>query len=220
LSNISTLIGEIVDVKTSGEAIFRGTLIEVGQDIIVLFDDENFIYIPLLHVHRINLSDNIDETISDPNEASLRKIEAISYHKTLLNAKGIFTEIYVTGGKSLHGYITEVLSDYLVFYSPIYKTIFISLNHLKWLMPYKQNTTPYTLSNKELPINPPSIPLLHSFEEQLKKSEGKLVVLDTQATSMKVGVLKKVNNGFIELTIVNGESIYVNLDHIKSLHLP
>jgi hypothetical protein len=220
LSNISTLIGEIVDVKTSGEVIFRGTLIEVGQDIIVIFDDKNFIYIPLLHVHRINLSDNLDETISDPSETSLEKIESISYRETLLNTKGIFTEIYVTGGKSLHGYITEVRSDYFVFYSPIYKTIFISLTHLKWLTPYKQNMTPYTLSNKKFPANPFSDPLLHSFEEQLKEFEGKLIVLDTQATSMKVGLLKEVKNGFVELTIVNGESIYLNLDHIKSLHLP
>ncbi|MFS0907105.1 DUF2642 domain-containing protein [Priestia aryabhattai] len=186
MNNISTLIGAIVDVKISGEAIFRGTLIEIGQDIIVLFDDKNFIYIPLLHIHRINLSDDLDETISDPNETSLEKIEAISFRETLLNAKGIFTEIYVTGGKSLHGYITEVRSDYVVFYSPIYKTIFISLTHLKWLTPYKQNMTPYTLSNKEFPANPFSNPLLNFFEEQLKKFEGKLVVLDIQATSMKV----------------------------------
>ncbi|GAA3314295.1 hypothetical protein GCM10020331_006470 [Ectobacillus funiculus] len=54
-------------------AFFRGKLIESGKDILVLSDGERFVYIPLLHVHRINLSPIINDHLSDPTETSLAK---------------------------------------------------------------------------------------------------------------------------------------------------
>ena len=56
--------------------------------------------------------------------------------------------------------------------------MFISMNHVKWLIPYPPNTTPYSLNNQNLPLKPVSTPLARSFEEQLKKLENQLVIID------------------------------------------
>ncbi|WP_028402983.1 hypothetical protein [Ectobacillus panaciterrae] len=219
--SITTLRGKQVDVEISGKNLFQGILIESGKGIIVLFDGERFVYIPFVHVHRINLSPTINDDISNPSEGSLAEdTESISYRTILNNAKGRFTEIYVTGDISLHGYITSVRSDYFAFYSPVYKTMLISLHHLKWLVPYNLKTIPYTLSNQKLPVIPSSIPLLRSLEEQLKKWEGELVVFDIGKMSTKIGLLKKISDGIIELAVASGESVYLKLSHIKCVHLP
>ncbi|MBO9130796.1 DUF2642 domain-containing protein [Bacillus sp. 165] len=219
--SIAALCGKHVDVVISGNAFFQGTLIESGKDILVLFDSQRYIYIPLLHVHRINLSPIINDNFSDPSEAFLAKdTQSISFRTILTNAKGLFTEIYVTGNKSLHGYIITVRSDYFAFYSPVYKMMLISLHHLKWIIPYNLKTPPYTLSNEKLPVIPSSIPLLRSFEEHLKKWEGELIVFDMGEDPMKIGLVKKVSDAIIEFVIASGETIYLKLSHIKSAHLP
>jgi hypothetical protein len=221
LSDVSTLLGKQVSVQLSGNHSFKGILTDVAQDILVLYDGQQFFYIPWIHVHRLQLSSTLDEQINQPSETSLaEEIESISYRKILTNAKGIFTEIYVTGNLSFHGYITNVLADYFVFYSPVFKIMFISLHHLKWLTPYNKSITPYTLSNENLPVNPSNVPLLRSLVDQLKKAEGKLVVFDGGGDPMKIGLLKKVENKQVQLAIAGGEIVYLNPAHIKSVHLP
>ncbi|MEK3887368.1 DUF2642 domain-containing protein [Bacillus sp. FSL K6-3431] len=205
----------------SGESYFQGVLTDFGQDVLVLFNGQQYIYIPLLHVHRINLNTDMKNYVDNPSEYSLaEETESLSYRKILTNAKGIFTEIYVTRNLTFHGYVTNVLSNYLAFYSPVYKLIFIPLEHLKWLTPYNQSTTPYTLSNEKLPVNSSNVPLLRSFEEQLKKAEGKLVVFDAGLDPSKIGLLKMVENNFAELANASGETVYLKLNHIKSVQLP
>lgn len=221
MSYLSTLLKKQVIVKLSGDNLIEGILTDIGQDILVIFDGSRFFYIPWIHIHRIRISPSTNEQILEPSHSSLaEEMETISYRKILTNAKGVFSEIYVTGNMSFHGYITSVLSDYFVFYSPIYKLMYISLHHLKWLTPYNQCVSPYTLSNESLPVNPSNIPLLRSLENQLKKAEGKLVVFDGGCDPLKVGLLKKVENNVIELAIASGESVYINISHIKSIHLP
>ncbi len=146
--------------------------------------------------------------------------ETISYRKILNNAKGQFLEIFVTGNRSIHGYITSVLNDYIVFYSPVYKTLFISMQHLKWLIPYSSQLTPYTLSNAALPVVPSNIPLSRSFEEQLKKFEGQLLVFDLGDNPIKVGLLKSISNNIVELVTAGGQTIYWKLMHLKTVHIP
>jgi len=98
--------------------------------------------------------------------------------------------------------------------------MFISLSHLKWLAPYHQNMTPYTLSHSSLPVLPNTMPMQRSLAEQLKKHEGELIVFDGGSNPMKIGLLKKVDNSIAELSIANGESIFLQLQHIKSVHMP
>ncbi|WP_108670133.1 DUF2642 domain-containing protein [Peribacillus acanthi] len=221
MSDINTLMGKQVSILLSGKTSFKGVLTDLGQDILVLYNGNQFIYIPFLHVHRIKKTIDKNEFVSNPTESAFPdEMDAISYRKILTNAKGTFSEIYVTGNLTFHGYITSVLNDYFVFYSPVYKTMFISMSHLKWLTPYNQTITPYSLSNESLPVNPSSVPLQRSLEEQLKREVGKLVVFDAGSDPMKIGKLLNVNNNLVELALANGDTVYLKLSHIKSIHLP
>ncbi|WP_163100612.1 DUF2642 domain-containing protein [Peribacillus alkalitolerans] len=220
MSNINTLMGQQVCILLSGKTTFKGVLIDLGQDILVLYNGQQFIYIPMLHVHRIQLVKDKNEFVSSPTESEIPDdMDAISYRKILTNAKGTFAEIYVTGNLTFHGYITSVLNDYFVFYSPVYKTMFISMSHLKWLTPYNQTVTPYSLSNESLPVHPTSVPIQRSLEEQLKREVGKLVVFDAGSDPMKIGKLISVNNNLVELAIANGDTVFLKLSHIKSVHM-
>ena len=224
LKDIHSLIGQKVELEVSGRTIFQGILVDLGQDILVLFNGKDYFYIPFLHVHNLRTNPLIELEGNENQEAPVSPINedqsTISYRKTLMNAKGRFVEIFVTGNKSIHGYITNVLNDYFVFYSPVYKTMFISLNHLKWLTPYQTNITPYTLGNEELPVKPINMPLQRSLEEQLKKLEGNLVVFDIGDHPLKIGLLKQVQNNLIKLITASGETVFWKILHIKSIHMP
>lgn len=204
-----------------GGSTFNGILVDTGLDILVLFDGYKFIYFPIIHLQYLKASSPDEDVIEQPSEsAPFNSDDQISYRKILNNAKGLFVEIYVCGNQSIHGYITSILNDYFVFYSPVYKTIFISLNHLKWLIPYTENNTPYSLDNKQLPVNPTKLTLSRTFDEQLKKLENQLVVFDIGDKANKAGLIKKINNNMIELISANGEKVYWRLHHIKTVHLP
>lgn len=221
MSEAVALLGKQVDIQLSGDNWFTGILTDLSSDIIVLFTGQQFLYFPMLHVHRYNLSKDIDTDLLPPIGFYVAEEKmSISYRKALMNAKGIYTEIYVTGHSSLHGYITNVFNDYITFYSPIYKLMYISLHHLKWLTPYNQNETPYTLTTEHLSIKPTHTPLYRSLGEQLKNAEGNLVVFDGGEDPMKIGLLKKVDNNFVELTTAKGESIFLKISHIKTVYLP
>ncbi|WP_318508943.1 DUF2642 domain-containing protein [Bacillus sp. T3] len=221
---MKNLLGKEVEIEISGRTNFTGLLIDSGLDIIVLFDGHNYLYIPLMHLHNIcerTLKTN-PEIIEKPtfDMPFQNEKETISYRKILNNAKGQFLEIFVTGNRSIHGYITSVLNDYIVFYSPVYKNVFVSMQHLKWLIPYSNALTPYTLSNTVLPVVPSSIPLARSFEEQLKKYEGKLLVFDLGDNPSKVGLVKNINNNIVNLTTAGGETVFWKLMHLKTVHMP
>src|SRR6478735_2399957 len=175
MSNFMTLLGKQIEIQISGDDFFEGLLIDFGQDIFVLFNGQQFVYIPLLHVHSIKLSDKKNQITNSPTEQSfMEEVEAISYRKVLINAKGMFIEIYATGNISFHGYILNVLNDYLIFYSPVYKIIFIPLNHVKWLTPYNHNVTPYTLDSKALPVKPSNISFSRTLEERSEEHTSEL----------------------------------------------
>ena len=221
---MKNLLGKEVEIEISGRTNFTGLLIDSGLDIIVLFDGHNYLYIPLMHLHNISertLKTN-PEIIEKPtfDMPFQNEKETISYRKILNNAKGQFLEIFVTGNRSIHGYITSVLNDYIVFYSPVYKNVFVSMQHLKWLIPYSNALTPYTLSNTVLPVVPSSIPLARSFEEQLKKYEGKLLVFDLGDNPSKVGLVKNISNNIVNLTTAGGQTVFWKLMHLKTVHMP
>ncbi|WP_379965734.1 DUF2642 domain-containing protein [Ectobacillus sp. sgz5001026] len=219
--SIASLRGKQIDVEISGKVLFQGILIEQSKEIVVLFDGKNFMYFPLLHIHRINESAVPNGEITNPSVGSLVKNDqSISFQTILENAKGRFTEIYVTGDISLHGYIVSVQEDYLYFYSHVFNMMLLSTHHLKWLIPYHLKTIPYTLSDEKIPTVPSTIPLHALFEEQIKKYENELVVFDMGGKSTKIGLLKKVNEGIIELVVANGDTVYITVAHIQSVHIP
>lgn len=222
LNDIKALIGKEISMEISGKTFFSGILIDMGLDILVLYDGKQFLYIPLMHLH--NIKESLEPEISSetpqaqpiPNNAE----SGLSYRKTLNNAKGRFLELFVTGNRSIHGYITNVMNDYIAVYSPVYKTMIISMQHLKWFMPYHSQLTPYTLSNENLPVVPSTVPLARSFDEQLQKYQGKLVVLDMGDHPDKIGLLKSISNNIVHLINATGESIFWKQIHLKTVHLP
>lgn len=212
-------------VLISGNTTFSGILIDIGSDVIVLYNGKKYLYIPLIHVHNIKdkKKDSIvEEPIEKPNGLLPFQLEndSISYRKILLNAKGQFVELFITGNKSIHGYITDVLSDYIVFYSPVYKTMLISMQHLKWLTPYTSNLTPYTLSKNLLPVVPSTFSKARSYQEQLKKYEGQLLVFDMGDHPDKIGLLSNLTDNIAELVTAEGQKIFWKLSHLKTVHIP
>ncbi|KZZ86426.1 MULTISPECIES: hypothetical protein [Bacillaceae] len=214
------LIGKPVEAEITGKVKFLGHLVDAGLDIIVLFNGTQHLYIPLLHVHSIQQTSEMESFEGEIPEKPVKSDEQISYRKTLNQAKGIFAEIYVTGNKSLHGYITNVLNDYLVFYSPVFKNVLISLHHLKWLIPYPANTTPYTLNSQELPVTIAGLSVNRNLEEQLKKYTGQMLVFDLAENPEKIGLLKNIEQNMMELIKADGQPIYLKISHVKAAHLP
>ncbi|WP_035446389.1 hypothetical protein [Bacillus sp. UNC41MFS5] len=216
-------IGIFIEVEISGDVIHKGILIDAGLDIIVLYDGrtDSYLYIPFVHVQRLKET-SLEEEYTSYNPPSEKPIESdvISFRKSLTIAKGLFVKIYVTGNKSIHGYIISIMNDYFVFHSPVYKTMFISMNHVKWLIPYPPNTIPYSLNKENLPLVPISTPLARSFDEQLKRLENQLVIIDGGEDTEKIGLLQKVRNNKLILITAEGETVCRNLEHIKTIQLP
>ncbi|MDM5337542.1 DUF2642 domain-containing protein [Fictibacillus enclensis] len=214
------LLNTFVEMEVSGGKVHLGVLVDIGTDIYVLFNGQDYLYIPSIHVHNLRKTSTF---IEEANTAGIQapidhNTDRVSFRKILMNAKGRFVKIYVTGDKTLHGYITSLMNDYFVFYSPVYKTMFITLSHLKWLIPYNNSVTPYTLSTAKLPVSHHSLPLSRSFEEQCKKLEDQMVVLDLGDHLQKTGLLKKVFEQKIALVNAEGDTVYWNLQHIKIIY--
>ena len=217
------LIGKTIEVEISRDIFLKGTLLDSGLDIIVMYDDKNqhFLYIPIVHVQRLKetILDKEDPSYQPPSERPI-ETDLISFRKALMIAKGLFVQVYVTGNKSIHGYLTSIMNDYFVFHSPVYKTMFIAMKHVKWLIPYPPNATPYSLNNENLPLLPVSTPLARSFDEQLKKFENQLVIIDGGENTEQIGLLQKVRNNKAILITAERETVYRNIEHIKTIQLP
>lgn len=213
-------LGAVIDVELLGDKLHTGILVDAGQDILVLYNGERYIYIPSFHI--LNVSMNTQKKSTDFSALTEKPINSdkISYRKMLMNSKGVFTEIFVSGFQPVHGYITHIMTNYFEFYSPVYKTMFIPLVHLKWLIPYSDYHTPYLLDKKCFPVNPSDLPLSRSFEEQLRKLEGKIVVFDLGRTPNKIGLLKEIDNNIVHMITAEGKTFYTNIQHIKSVHSP
>lgn len=217
---LQLLLNNTIDIEISSEKKHTGVLIDFGPDILVIYNGNEYLYFPILHIQNIKANTNIEEKVEIPTDSSLESEQDISYRKTLQRARGQFVEIYVSGTLSLHGYVTTVLNNYFVFYSPVFKTMYIPMHHLKWLIPYSSDKTPYSIDRALLPVNPSVIPFTRSFEEQLTKLLGEIVIFDLGINPNKIGLLNKIENNLIELVVSDGRSIYWNIQHITTVHSP
>ena len=220
--NVKSNRGKYIKLELSGKKYISGLLCDIGSDIWVIFNGTDYLYIPAIHIQNWQFmkQDEIDEiSFSDEPAPIYNNNEEISLRKTLTAARGIFTEVFVTSNQSLHGYIISIMNNYFVFYSPIYKTMFISLNHLKWLIPYSNNQRPYGLSNANLPVNPSNITFARSFEVQIEKLKGELIVFNIGENENVIGKIQGINSNFIELIGAKEDPVYLNLQHIKTVHM-
>ncbi|WP_018661086.1 hypothetical protein [Heyndrickxia acidiproducens] len=217
---IEKLLDREVDIELSGSLMISGMLIDVGTDLLVLYDGNNYHYVPFIHIH--SLKEKQDKEISEESAASEQELgnnDPVSYRKILTNAKGRFVRLTLSDKQILYGYIASVLNDYLVFYSPVFKTILVAMQHVKWLTPYPAKQTPYGLADEDLPVKPINQPFARSFEEQLKKYEGTLLVFDLDPSTEKTGVLQKKDQNMLELSDAYGETVFLKLSHIKCVYV-
>ena len=217
------LMGKNIEIEISGGNFHSGTLVDSGLDILVLYvgRSQRFLYIPVVHIQRVKEAKQDQNSIvyEPPSEKPIEPDSlSISFRGILTNARGRFVEVYVTGNKSIHGYLTSIMNNHFVFYSPVFKTVFISMDHVKWLIPYPDHSSPYSINNQTLPAAPASIPLARSFEDQCKKLENQLVVIDGGDSSEKIGLLQKVSNHQLTLITAERDIVYRNLGHVKTIH--
>lgn len=221
LNNLSQYLMKLVQLEISSNKILAGYLIDYGLDILVIFDGKQYFYIPRFHIQNMKLLNTNNSDIEKPTDNPMDLTsDVLSVRKVLTNAKGMFTEIYVTGKQPLYGYITNIMNDYFVFTSPVYKSILIPLHHLKWLIPFYNNQRPYSLDNGRFSIPTNNYTLARTFDEQVKKFEGKLVVFDLGDHPDKIGQLKKYENSTVELITGRQEKVFWNISHLKMLYLP
>lgn len=214
-----TLIGEVVQIELSRKNMVVGTLIDLGSDVIVVYNGNDYIYLPFLHIKNLRLLEKFEFEITSPMGApNISADQNLSLRKVLTLAKGMFVEIYVTNEKTLHGYITSIMNNYFVFYSPIYKTMFITLNHLKWLIPYKDNQKPYGLTIQDLPVHPTNLTLARTFEIQVEKLKNEVVMFNIGENNNVIGKINNVESNVVELQTAKDLPIYLNIHHIKTVH--
>lgn len=198
----------------------KGTLIDIGSDIVVLYNGVQFLYVPLVHMQQMTRLGATESDFGRAPEPPLDPTTELSYRKALLNAKGIFSELNIVANQTVHGYVTSIMNDFFVFYTPMYRSLFVSMRHLKVLIPYDPLATPYTMEQEKFPIHPTPTSLARTFDQQLKKFEGEFVVLDLGEHAGKIGLLKSIRNNLIEMVNADGGSTFIHLDHVKTIHRP
>lgn len=218
---IQSLIKEFVQIEVSGKKILKGTLIDLGTDLLVIFNGIDYMYIPINHIHSFCTIKNDEFDTSAPKESSILKNdgnnEGLSLLATLQQAKGRNSEIYLADNQPLHGCITQIMDDYFEFYSPIYKTMYISTKHLKWLIPYTSNEGPYGLNNN---YSKPLVNeiLVNTFKTQIEKFKDKMVVFNIGGSKSHIGKIKNVGEQIVELEKARAARDYLNIEHIKTIH--
>ncbi|QWC25075.1 DUF2642 domain-containing protein [Bacillus haikouensis] len=214
-------MGKAVTVELTGKKEISGYLIDVGSEVLIIFNGEDYIYVSSIHIRSLRVVSVDELDIAEPTTGpQLEQEDELALRKILTSAKGVFIEIYLTGNQSIHGYITSIMNNYFTFYSPVYKTMYISLQHLKWLTPYSGSLSPYALGKDKLPVNPSQLSLARTYEIQLEKLTGNLVVFNLGLQAESIGKIEKVENSIIQLITAKGSSVYLNLQHIQSVHQP
>jgi hypothetical protein len=221
MSYLSQYLDKMIEIEIASKKIIVGKLIEFGSDIVVTYNGKQFYYTPTEHIISVRMKEpddnDLQTAVETPKQTPISNDKQLfSLKKMLNNATGIFSEIYLSGSQSIYGYITTIKDNYFVFYSPAYKTMFIPIAHLKWLIPHL-NQTAY-LAESKFPSNLLNISLANSFEEQIKKFSGEVIHFNLGKNASNIGLIKKIESGTVELVTGDGKTVHLNLDHIKSIH--
>ena len=219
---IQSLIKEVVHIEVSGKKSINGALVDFGENIIVLFNGLDFMYIPIQHIQMIRPvssdENDVQNPIIVPSNMWEEKNIKLSYEGVLSQAKGKLMEIYITGDQPLYGYITTIKKDYFEFYSPIYKSMYIAKQHVKWLIPIPQNESLYALEPSISTVLMEKNNLAETFKGQIANLINSLVVLNIEGNSSQSGKIGKVEDNLLELQRARKVPINLNIDHIKTLH--
>lgn len=210
---------EVYTVELSGKKLITGTVIEASDEIVVLFTGRDYMYISVSHIQSYKINDSKDNDISDPQmPPSIFPEEAVnelSLKYVIEQAKHIFVEINVTGSQTLHGIITHSMDDYVVFQSPVLGNVFITIPHIKWLIPIPENEQLYGLDNHEMALQKSGETFEKCFSDQLVRLTNKIIVLDMGKNQQQIGRLDKVDDQIIEIKNARNRTTFFNIRHIK-----
>gem|GEM_PF-150072 len=217
-----TFLGHPVEVEVTGPFFIAGLMVDLGPDVTVVYTGEQFFYIPLLHIHAIQpYKPREDSTMDSGPELPHENVaDPISFRKMLMHAKGQFIEMNVTGRDSVHGCVTAIMNDYVEFYSPVFGTLYVLIEHIKFIVPHTGPTAPYGLKTVPYPVHPSRLDLSRTFRQQLQKSVGRVVVMDLGHNPDKIGMLEAADDHWAELVRSDGTRIKLNLRHVKSFARP
>lgn len=215
---LNNWLGKQVELAVSGcQQSIQGEIIDIGSDIVVLYGDNRFIYLPIHHLQSMRLLPYQTTAAERPPEPSFDH-HNIMYRKILMNARGMFSEVSL-GDKTLHGYVTAIMNDYFAFFSPLHRSVYVAVNHVKYIVPYPPNITPFSLSYEHFPIQPSSMSLSRTFEQQLKKIEGEIVTINLEGKPYRAGLLKSMDNNLLQLVEAGGGTVIMHADHVKTVHV-
>lgn len=219
MNTLSLYIDQIVELELASKKSIVGKLVEVGSDIVVLYNGQHFLYVPVAHllsVKRGEYTDTNSEYLTNQSTPLEKDNKLLTLKQIVTNASGIFVELFLAGNHTVFGYIKHIKEDYIVFDSPAFKPIYIQLAHIKWLIPYL-NQTPYQMkTGQQLMSSDESF--APTFNEQVKRFIGKIVLFDLGKDPQRIGLLKNVENSLLELVSGNGTVIYLNMTHLKLMH--
>lgn len=213
---------EFAKIEVSGGKFLRGSIIDFSTEIIVLFNGRDYLYIPVTHVKNVTISNNDEDSVSKPTNPpciNSKSTETLTLKSILSRAQGMYVELYVTGKVPLQGYISNIMDDYIIFESPIYKTIYISLNHIKWLIPYISNQKPYGLTKEDFPIDLYSVQLPQTLDNLVKKIKDELVIINLGEKNYQIGKLVEFSDKFVEILTTRSVPYYINIHHIQCLSI-
>ena len=96
--------------------------------------------------------------------------------------------------------------------------MFITIKHLKWLVPYPQNQRPYGLASHNFPIQTSTTQLARTFEVQIEKLKDQIVVFNMGESNNHIGKINNIEDQIIEIQTGRTQPFFLNLQHIKTLH--
>ncbi|CAM4336425.1 hypothetical protein [Paenibacillus tarimensis] len=223
-----------IEVQLAGtERTLRGTLAELGTDLAVVQSSGKPYYIPLHQICRMRLKEQaadycspVEDTGAGPLFPDLlgkarSEANAVSYRKMLLHAKGMFTEAVLDGSEEiLCGYMSSIMNDYLVFYSPVWHTVMVRLDRICYISPFSEGAAPFDLPPEQLPLRPSPLTLARTFEQQLHKMTGRLVAFNLDTGRGATGMLIRAEEKMICLCTVTGRMEWLHASSVSSVHMP
>lgn len=63
---LQKLRGETINIEISGKKYFFGTLVDTGIDVVVIFNGQDFVYLPINHIQNCKVNTTENEEIFLP----------------------------------------------------------------------------------------------------------------------------------------------------------
>ncbi|WP_409343113.1 hypothetical protein [Paenibacillus sp. MBLB4367] len=221
MHTFKSYLGKDIIIELSGDRRRAGMLIDCGPDVLVIYEDTKYLYIPLTHIQNLEVSPKKNTDYAAPPQKKARNGETLSFAKIVQEAQGKLTELCLAERQSVYGHILHIKNDYIVFYSPVHQTLLIPIFHIKWLSPYEGGML--AVDKKISETNAASAQpqsYADSFEAQLQTFEGKVVMLDFGLKSNRLGTLEKIEDHTLEFVTTDQQRQHFHISHVKNFVSP